>query len=155
MSVLICMIQFYKTQFFHIFLSFLFALFASCLYLCVEFKIIKQYLKSNTYEFKNYWNFFFFGLLFGFSVNPSCTGCKNLHTDMNLHLKTYTTTDKGKTFDMYPRKGNKGYDVRQRFSEQARFNAVKNFYDLNPIKYYDARFQFYYNNGMLSRWRPW
>lgn len=80
---------------------------------------------------------------------------KNLHTDMNLHLKTYTTTDKGKTFDMYPRKGNKGYDVRKRFSEQARFNAVKNFYDLNPIKYYDARFQFYYNNGMLSRWRPW
>lgn len=34
-------------------------------------------------------------------------------------------------------------------------NAVKGFYDQHYIKYYDARWQFYKNNGIIYQWRPW
>ena len=39
--------------------------------------------------------------------------------------------------------------------ESQRFNAVKGFYDLHQIKYFDARYDFYYNNGIIKEWRPW
>ena len=61
----------------------------------------------------------------------------------------------GKTVDMYPRKGNSGYNVQHNFTDSQRFNAVKGFYDLHPVKYYDARFHFYKNNGIIFQWRPW
>lgn len=80
---------------------------------------------------------------------------QNLHRDMNSYLKTQTTEIEGKIYDMYPRKGNKGVDVQHNFTYPQRLDAVKNFYDKHPIKYYDARWQFYKNNGIIYQWRPW
>ena len=78
-----------------------------------------------------------------------------LHREMNQHLMTETTDIEGKIFDMYPRKGNNGRAVRSHFTGYQRFNAVKNFYDQHYIKYYDARYDFYKNNGIIKEWRPW
>ena len=45
--------------------------------------------------------------------------------------------------------------IQHNFMESQRFNAVKGFYDLHQIKYFDARYDFYYNNGIIKEWRPW
>ena len=80
---------------------------------------------------------------------------QNLHREMNQYLKTITTEREGKSYDMFPRKGNSGRIIQHNFMESQRFNAVKGFYDLHQIKYFDARYDFYYNNGIIKEWRPW
>ena len=56
---------------------------------------------------------------------------------------------------MYPRRGNSGRAVRSHFMDPQRFNAVKSFYDRHYIKYFDARYDYYKNNGIMKEWRPW
>ena len=80
---------------------------------------------------------------------------QNLHKEMNQYLKTQTTEIDGKVFDMYPRRGNSGRAVRSHFMDPQRFNAVKSFYDRHYIKYFDARYDYYKNNGIMKEWRPW
>lgn len=80
---------------------------------------------------------------------------QDLHRELNQYLKTQTTEKDGKTVNMYPRKGYDGNAVRKNFSASQRYNAVKSFYDMYPIKYYDARFQFYKNNRIIRQCRPW
>jgi len=45
--------------------------------------------------------------------------------------------------------------VRSHFMDPQRFNAVKSFYDRHYIKYFDARYDYYKNNGIMKEWRPW
>ena len=35
-----------------------------------------------------------------------------------------------------------------------RLNAMKNFYDQHPFRYWDGRWDFYKNTNMLDKWRP-
>ena len=56
---------------------------------------------------------------------------------------------------MRPQKGNSGEKIINTFSREKRLNAMKGFYDQHPYKYFDARWDFYKNNNMLKRWRPW
>ena len=75
-----------------------------------------------------------------------------LHNEMNDYLKGITNEN---GVNMRPTRGNKGSFIRQSFSEEMRFNSVKGFYDLHPIKYLDVRWDFYRNNGILKQWKPW
>lgn len=76
---------------------------------------------------------------------------KDLHQDLNDFLRKQTN-DKGQ--HMQPQPGNKGKDIQQNFAKPLRIDARKRFYDQHPIKYWDARLDFYRNNNMLKQWRP-
>lgn len=78
-----------------------------------------------------------------------------LHKEMNQYLRTKTKVWDGAIVDMSPRRGNSRYVIQAHFDRDQRFNAVKGFYDEHYIKYYDARWQFYKNNGIIYQWRPW
>lgn len=89
-------------------------------------------------------------------LTPMATGRhQDLHREMNQYLKCQMTEIDGKFVDMYPRRGNSGVRVQNNFTDYQRFNAVKGFYDLHQIKYFDVRYQFYKNNGIINKWRPW
>ena len=75
-----------------------------------------------------------------------------LHKEMNEYLKDITN-ENGQ--NMRPTRGNSGRDIKANFSPEMRFNTAKDFYDQHPIKYWDARWDFYRNNHILYRWKPW
>lgn len=74
------------------------------------------------------------------------------HLELNDYLKNILNED---GFNMRPTRYNSGTNIRSNFNSEMRFNAVKGFYDLHPIKYWDARWDFYRNNGILNQWRPY
>jgi len=49
---------------------------------------------------------------------------------------------------MRPQPRNSGLQIRFNFSRTERFDAMKQFYDKNCIKYWDARWDFYKNNNL-------
>ena len=53
---------------------------------------------------------------------------------------------------MRPQKGNPGWKIQENFDRSLRINTTKQFYDSNRFKYWDARYDFYKNNGI--RWKP-
>ena len=77
---------------------------------------------------------------------------QQLHPEMNKYLYNVHDNDGN---HMRPQRGNDQYSIQDNFDSLQRLNALKNFYDLHPIKYWDARFDFYRNNDMLKQWRPW
>lgn len=78
---------------------------------------------------------------------------RNLHRDLNEHL--YNERSEDGSFHMRPQRGNSGENIINNFKPERRFDAIKNFYDINSFKYGDAKFDFYRNNNMLRFWRPW
>ena len=78
---------------------------------------------------------------------------RELHCESNEHLRNIKSEDG--IHHMSPQKGNPGKEIRKNFTPETRFNAMKGFYDQHPIKYWDARFDFYRNNDILHSWRPW
>lgn len=76
---------------------------------------------------------------------------QDLHKDLNQYLKKQIN-EKG--FDMYPRRGNPGIQIRNNFNDIERFNAIKRFYDLHPIEYWKPRWDFYRNNDLFKEWKP-
>ena len=74
---------------------------------------------------------------------------------MNKYLKSQAGDVNGITVDMSPRRGNTGGNIQSNFMEEQRFNAIKSFYDLHQIEFFDSRIDFYYNNGIIKLWRPW
>lgn len=73
----------------------------------------------------------------------------NLHRDMSEYLRQHTDAN---GHHMRPQSNNSGPKIRYYFSRQQRFDALKDFYDNNPIKYWDARRDFYRNNNIM--WWP-
>ena len=61
----------------------------------------------------------------------------------------------GDGHNMYPTRWNKGDDIQHNFTNDVRFYVTKQFYDMHPYRYWDARLDFYRNNGILNNWRPW
>lgn len=57
--------------------------------------------------------------------------------------------------NMRPVKGNSGKVIRSNFDFDTRKSAARQFYDMHPYKYWDARFDFYRTNGLKWQWRPW
>ena len=47
-----------------------------------------------------------------------------------------------------------GLRIQNNFIRPQRFDALKGFYDNYPIKYWDARRDFYRNNHIMGKWRP-
>ena len=80
---------------------------------------------------------------------------QKLHREMNKYLKSQAGDVNGITVDMSPRRGNTGGNIQSNFMEEQRFNAIKSFYDLHQIEFFDSRIDFYYNNGIIKLWRPW
>ena len=83
-------------------------------------------------------------------TNMSTSRHISLHKELNANLKNIHT-EQG--FDMSPRRNNPGSIIREKFSRELRIGAMKNFYDSNRFKYFDARYDFYKNNNL--RWTPW
>ncbi len=77
---------------------------------------------------------------------------QELHKEMNEYLKGQTDMNGN---HMRPQRGNSGRVIQRNFDRPLRQNAMKGFYDLHPLKYWDARYDFYKNNGMTRQWRPW
>ena len=75
---------------------------------------------------------------------------QELHHDLNNYL--YQQTD-GMGHHMRPQRGNSAEMIQKYFSRSQRLDAMKGFYDLHPIKYWDARYHFYHNNHIP--WLPW
>ena len=75
-----------------------------------------------------------------------------LHKDMNSYLKGIAN-EEGK--NMMPTRNNSGRNIQRNFSPEMRFNVTKTFYDKYPIKYWDARWNFYKNNGISNKWKLW
>lgn len=75
----------------------------------------------------------------------------DLHKDLNKFLREQTN-EKGQ--HMRPQAGNNGAKIRMNFDRPQRFDAMKSFYDQHPVKYWDARLDFYRNNNILKQWRP-
>ena len=75
-----------------------------------------------------------------------------LHKDLNTYLDAIRDSYGN---GMRPKRGNSGFNIQKNFSQEMRFNTIKNFYDLHQIKYWDARWYLYRNNGILKQWRPW
>ncbi len=75
---------------------------------------------------------------------------RNLHNELNDHLRNQTD-DLGN--HMRPQRGNSGEVIRSHFDRSVRIDATKQFYDSHPIKYGDARYDFYKNNHI--KWTPW
>jgi hypothetical protein len=65
----------------------------------------------------------------------------HLHTDANGN-------------HMRPLPNNSGLRIQNNFIRPQRFDALKGFYDNYPIKYWDARRDFYRNNHIMRKWRP-
>ena len=84
------------------------------------------------------------------TTTMSASRHRELHKELNDHLKNQTN-DMGN--HMRPQKGNPGWKIQERFDHSLRINATKQFYDSHRIKYWDARYDFYKNNGI--RWTPW
>ena len=76
---------------------------------------------------------------------------KMLHKELNEYLRNQTD---GEGHHMRPQKGNPGARIRNYFDESSRINALKNFYDSHPLRYWDARYDFYRNTNMLNQWQP-
>jgi RHS repeat-associated protein len=76
---------------------------------------------------------------------------KEFHKDLNQYLKKQI--DKN-GFDMYPRRGNPGAKIQYNFNDVERFDAIKSFYDLHPIRYWKPRWDFYRNNDLWKEWKP-
>lgn len=57
---------------------------------------------------------------------------KDLHRDLNDFLEK-KTDDLGES--MRPKRGNSGQDIRERFSPQERYDAIRDFYEENKNKY--------------------
>ena len=55
---------------------------------------------------------------------------------------------------MRPQSNNSRFNIQSNFNRSQRFNALKGFYDQHPIKYWDARLDFYRNNNIIKLWRP-
>jgi len=72
---------------------------------------------------------------------------RELHSDMNDFLKNNPLGN------MLPRKGHIGEMIQNDFGRQLLFKQTKYFYDSHPIKYWDARYDFYRNNNLF--WLPW
>lgn len=77
---------------------------------------------------------------------------KQLHNDLNKYL--YEQTD-DLGHHMRPQRNNSGANIRYNFDTNTRFNAMRNFYDSHSIKYWDAKYDFYKNNNIILKWRPW
>lgn len=75
----------------------------------------------------------------------------DLHKDLNEFLRKQTN-EKGQ--HMRPQKGNSGHKIQAIFDKSLRFDAMKRFYDQHPVKYWDARLDFYRNRNILRQWRP-
>ena len=76
---------------------------------------------------------------------------QRLHKELNEYLRNQTD---GKGHHMRPQRGNPGLRIRNYFDESTRINVLKNFYDSHPLRYWDARFDFYRNTNMLNQWEP-
>lgn len=76
---------------------------------------------------------------------------KMLHKELNEYLRNQTD---GEGHHMRPQKGNPGARIRNYFDESSRINALKNFYDSHPLRYWDAGYDFYRNTNMLNQWQP-
>lgn len=57
--------------------------------------------------------------------------------------------------NMRPVKGNSGKVIKKNFDFHIRMGVTQQFYDMHPYRYWDARFDFYRNNGLIWQWRPW
>ena len=75
---------------------------------------------------------------------------RDLHSDLNEHLSNITD---GQGHHMRPQRGNRALDIQNNFTRLQRLSALKGFYDSYPLKYWDARYDFYRNNNY--RWTPW
>ena len=74
------------------------------------------------------------------------------HKDFNEYLLNQTD-EYGN--NMRPVRGNSGKIIRKNFDYVFRKNATRQFYDSHPLKYWDARMDFYRINDMILKWRPW
>uniref|UniRef100_UPI003FD8D70F hypothetical protein n=1 Tax=Prevotella sp. TaxID=59823 RepID=UPI003FD8D70F len=77
---------------------------------------------------------------------------KQLHKDLNDFL--YKRTDEYGNH-MRPQRNNDRINIQKNFNSGVRFNTMRRFYDTHPIKYWDAKYDFYKNNNMILKWRPW
>lgn len=77
---------------------------------------------------------------------------RRLHRVLNKHL--FNITD-GKGHHMRPQRGNNGKEIIKNFEYDIRINTMKEFYDSHPFEFWDVRFDFYRENNMLNKWRPW
>lgn len=57
--------------------------------------------------------------------------------------------------NMRPVKGNSGKVIKKNFDFHIRMGVTQQFYDMHPYRYWDARLDFYRNNGLIWQWRPW
>ena len=76
---------------------------------------------------------------------------KDLHKDMYRYLEQHTDANGN---HMRPLPNNSGLRIQNNFIRPQRFDALKGFYDNYPIKYWDARRDFYRNNHIMGKWRP-
>lgn len=74
-----------------------------------------------------------------------------LHKELNEYLRNQTD---GEGHHMRPQKGNPGWKIIRNFDENTRINILKLFYDSHPLRYWDARYDFYRNTNMLNQWKP-
>lgn len=81
----------------------------------------------------------------------SKTRHQKLHKELNEYLRQQTDENGN---HMRPQRGNSGTNIQKSFNPEIRINAMKNFYDQHPIRYWDARLDFYKNTNMLNKWRP-
>ena len=72
---------------------------------------------------------------------------QRLHKELNEYLRNQTD---GKGHHIRLQRGNSGLKIRENFSEGIRINTLKHFYDSHPLRYWDARYDFYRNTNMLN-----
>ena len=77
---------------------------------------------------------------------------KQFHKDFNEYLYQQRN-EKGE--HMRPQRGNSGMIIRENFKFSVRFDTTRHFYDSHPLKYWDARWDFYKYNNIIWEWRPW
>jgi hypothetical protein len=77
---------------------------------------------------------------------------KQLHNDMDSYLREQQDMNGN---HMRPQKGNYGPRIQSIFNRQQRIDALKGFYNKYPLKYWDAKLDFYRNNKMIRQWRLW
>lgn len=77
---------------------------------------------------------------------------RRFHREFNDYLYEQRN-DEG--YHMRPQRGNGTKEIEFNFDYDIRFDRTKQFYDSHPLRYWDARFDFYYNNNIIRQWRPW
>ena len=71
------------------------------------------------------------------------------HQELHKDLNNFLVEKKNALGQhMRPQPRNSGLQIRRNFNRTQRFDAMKQFYDKNWIKYWDARWDFYKNNNL-------